>query len=257
MEPESPLRVYLAGKVIIERGDVLVRESRLPGRQGRLAFAMLAAERERPLTKEELAEELWSGDPPTAWEVALRAIVSKLRTVLGEVGLDGAEALPGAFGTYQLHLPAGAWVDLEAAAGAVHLAETARRAGDLDGAVGWSLVANAIARRGFLPGEEGAWVARVRSELRSIRIRALECRGEALLARGDHSGALADAELALGEEPFRETAHRLPMRAHVAAGNPAEALRVYERCRTVLVEELGVSPSAETEAVYVEILRSG
>jgi DNA-binding SARP family transcriptional activator len=47
------------------------------------------------------------------------------------------------------------------------------------------------------------------------------------------------------------------MRAHAAAGNRADALRAYERCRCLLAEELGVSPSPQTEAVYLDILRSG
>src|SRR6476646_6252576 len=46
------------------------------------------------------------------------------------------------------------------------------------------------------------------------------------------------------------------MEVHAAAGNPAEALRVYERCRRFLADELGAYPSAETEAVYLEIIRS-
>jgi streptogramin lyase len=46
------------------------------------------------------------------------------------------------------------------------------------------------------------------------------------------------------------------MEAHAAAGNPAESLRVYERCRRFLGEELGAYPSAGTEAVYLEILRT-
>jgi len=217
---------------------------------------MLVAERERPLTKEQLAEELWPGEPPAAWEVALRAIVSKLRGVLGEVGLDPAPTLAHAFGAYQLHLPPGTWIDLEAAGDAVHRAERSRREDDLDDAIGWSLAANAIARRGFLPGEEGRWATRIRAELAVIRVRALECRGETLLTRGDHAAAARDAELVLALEPFRETAHRLLMRAHAQDGNPAEALRAFERCRTTLSEELGVVPSAETEALYLEILRS-
>jgi hypothetical protein len=69
--------------------------------------------------------------------------------------------------------------------------------------------------------------------------------------------ATRDAELVLELEPFRETAYRLLMRAHVGAGNPAEALRVYERCRGLIQEELGVSPSPETEAVYLGIIRTG
>jgi DNA-binding SARP family transcriptional activator len=46
------------------------------------------------------------------------------------------------------------------------------------------------------------------------------------------------------------------MRAHAAVGNRAEALRVNERCRSLLSEELGVPPSSQTEAVYLDILRS-
>ena len=46
------------------------------------------------------------------------------------------------------------------------------------------------------------------------------------------------------------------MRAQVGAGNRAEALRVYERCRALMGDELGVDPSAETQACHLEILRS-
>ncbi|HEX6231314.1 MAG TPA: bacterial transcriptional activator domain-containing protein [Actinomycetota bacterium] len=250
------LRIHLAGSMCLLRGEVLVPESRLPGRQGRLAFAMLAAERERPLSTEELADELWNGDPPRAWEVALRAIASKLRGVLGEVGLEGRGALAHAFGSYQLQLPPDTWVDLEAAADAVHRAESALRAGGRSDAMGWSLVANAIARRGFLSGEAGPWASRRRRELQDVRVRALECRARVQLDEGSPAAAIPDLELVLDLEPFRETAHRLLMRAHVEAGNPAEALRAFERCRTRLADELGVDPSPETLALHLDILRS-
>jgi len=46
------------------------------------------------------------------------------------------------------------------------------------------------------------------------------------------------------------------MRAHAAAGNRSAALRAYERCRQLLADELGVSPSPQTEAVYLDILRA-
>jgi DNA-binding SARP family transcriptional activator len=47
------------------------------------------------------------------------------------------------------------------------------------------------------------------------------------------------------------------MRLHAAMGNRAEALRIFDRCRTLLREELGTSPSPQTEAVFMEILRLG
>jgi DNA-binding SARP family transcriptional activator len=57
-------------------------------------------------------------------------------------------------------------------------------------------------------------------------------------------------------EPYRETAYLLLMRAKAAAGNRAEALRTYERCRLLLSEDLGVSPSNQVENEYLAILRS-
>ena len=72
--------------------------------------------------------------------------------------------------------------------------------------------------------------------------------------RGEVAQGVLVAEEAVALEPFRETAHRRLMQAHAAAGNRAEALRAYERCRRLLAEELGVDPSPETEAAYVELL---
>ena len=46
------------------------------------------------------------------------------------------------------------------------------------------------------------------------------------------------------------------MRVHLAAGNRAEGLRAYERCRELLADELGIDPSAETRATYQELLRA-
>jgi DNA-binding SARP family transcriptional activator len=46
------------------------------------------------------------------------------------------------------------------------------------------------------------------------------------------------------------------MRLHARAGNRAEALRVFGQCRELLREELGASPSPQTEAIYLEILRA-
>jgi SARP family transcriptional regulator, regulator of embCAB operon len=109
LEPDASLRIYLAGSICAVRGSALVPQKRFPGRQGRLAFAMLAADRDRALSPDEFAEQLWGGRPPQAWDAALRAIVSKLRSALADVGLP-ADTIAHALGYYQLVLPAGAWV---------------------------------------------------------------------------------------------------------------------------------------------------
>ena len=87
-----------------------------------------------------------------------------------------------------------------------------------------------------------------------IKCRALEVRAEIYLQNGEAPLALEAALDVLRLRPFRETGYRLVMRAHVAQGNRAEALRTYERCRELVSEELGVSPSRETQELYREVL---
>src|SRR5215475_12876113 len=103
--PMAPLRIYLAGNVALERGEVLVPERALPGRQGRLALALLVTERRAGLPVEDIADVLWGDAPPPSWNTALRAIVSKLRGLTAEHGLGDAVAIESAFGCYQLRLP--------------------------------------------------------------------------------------------------------------------------------------------------------
>jgi DNA-binding SARP family transcriptional activator len=247
------LRIYVAGKVALEDGDVLVSERGFPGRQGRLAFAILVTLRSQAVAADRLADILWEGAPPAAWRTAVRALMSKLRGVLARATPDAE--IEQAFGCYQLRLPADAWVDLEVAAASAHEAEAALRAGDLAGANGAALAANAIARRPFLPGDEGAWVEEQRAAMRDIRIRALTVRSAASFASGDPLGSAADAELMIALDPYRESAYVQLMHAHVAAGNTALALATYERLRAKLEDEMGVDPSPTAEATFLEIVR--
>jgi peptide/nickel transport system substrate-binding protein len=235
---------------------VLVGEERFPGRQGRLLFAYLVAEQGRPVPRDELAEALWGEAPPATWEKALTVLVSKLRSLLVECGLDGAIALTSAFGSYRLTLPEGAWVDVIAAADAVAESEAALAADDLEQAKAVATEGASLARPLFLSGEEGDWVDAKRRELADILRRALSCLAEACLRAGEQVEAAKWATETIALEPFRETGYRHLMAAHAAAGNRAEALRVYERCRQLLATELGAYPSPETESIYRELLEA-
>jgi SARP family transcriptional regulator, regulator of embCAB operon len=248
------VEVFLAGRVAVETEGVSIDEARFPGRQGRLLFAYLVAERGRPVPRDELAEALWGESPPATWDKALAVIVSKLRGLLADCGLDAPHVLTSAFGCYRLDLPEGSWVDVIAAPDAAQEAEAALAAGDYEDAKAAAALAESLARKRFLPGEDGAWVEEKRRELADVRTRAMTALAEASLRLGDAPEAAKWAEQAVALEPFRETGYRRLMEAHAAAGNRAEALRVYERCRRLLADELGSYPSPETESVYRELL---
>ena len=244
------VKVFLMGRVALETNGQLLDERRLPGRQGRLLFAYLAVEPGRPVPRDELAEAIWGEAPPATWEKGLTVIVSKLRSVLAADGI----VLTNAFGCYRLELPAGSWVDVAAASSAARDAEEALAAGDGKQAKAAAACAVALLSQPFLPGEETAWVERERRELADLQGRALNVLAEVSLVSGDAAEAAEWAEQTIPLTPYRETGYRRLMEAHVATGNPAEALRVYERCRRLLADELGTYPSRETESIYRSLL---
>ena len=87
-------------------------------------------------------------------------------------------------------------------------------------------------------------------------MRALHCLVTVSAGNAEPLLAIQHAIEMVELDPFRETAYQLLMKMHAAAGDRAEALRVFAKCREVLRDELGVSPSPQTEAVYLEILRA-
>jgi DNA-binding SARP family transcriptional activator len=246
-------RLYLAGQLAVETEAGLADLRGLPGRQGRRAYVYLVLERTRPIPHSEMAEAIWGADLPRGWDAALSAIVSKLRRFVAT--LAGA-AIRSDSGCYQLRLPAETWVDVEVAIAAVDTAEGALRRGDWR--TGWAsaAVAQAIARRPFLAGEEAGWIVSQRTRLRQLLLRAWDCLADCWLAGEQYPMAVEAGAQSVALEPLRETSYQRLMRAHFAMGNRGEALRAYAQCRRLLVAELGVEPSPQTEAIYLEVLRA-
>ena len=85
-------------------------------------------------------------------------------------------------------------------------------------------------------------------------------RGEQVVRDGALGGAQCRLLLAfLGTRRIRpasrlETVHALW--GNAAAGNRAEALRVFARCRRLFRDELGADPSDQTTEIFLSILRS-
>ena len=250
------LRIYLNGEICLTMNGKLLRADRLPGRQGRVVFGYLVMERARAVSRDELAESLWPRQLPAASDVALSAIVSKLRAVFASIGL-GRNTVVARSGGYQLVLPGDSWVDTEAALESVHLAEAALQSSNPRAAYGPSVVACAILRRQFLPREEGAWVDGRREALRKNLLRSLDCLAQIHSATGELSLALRAAEEAVDLEPLREAGYRRLMVVHDAAGNRAEALRVYAKLKTVLEVELMTTPGPETRRVLEAVAGHG
>ena len=224
----------------------------MPGRQGRLLFAYLAVNRDRVASRDELIEALWPRGLPSAPDLALSALLSKLRRLLPERALEGRSAI-------RLGLERDARLDTEAARDGIHRAEALIAARDWYAAIGPTLVAHNISQRRFLPSEDGAWIDELRQELEEIQVRALECTARRSLGIGGGEIALAErtGRRLIDLSPYRESGYAVLMEAFERQGNIAEGLRVYERLRGLLREELGAAPSPAVQQVHERLLTHG
>jgi DNA-binding SARP family transcriptional activator len=249
VQPEHEgTRIQLCGSFAVRvAGRRIDRD--LPGRQGRLLFAYLAVDRDRVASRDELAEALWTRGLPSAPDLALSALLSKLRRLLPDGALEGRSAI-------RLELGRDARVDAEAARDGIHRAEALIAARDWYASIGPTLVAHNISQRRFLPGEERAWIDERRRELEDIQVRALECTARRSLGIGGAEVAVAErtARRLIDLSPYRESGYALLMEAFERQGNIAEALRVYESLRGLLREELGAAPSPTVQQMHERLL---
>jgi DNA-binding SARP family transcriptional activator len=243
-------RIYLCGPLVAVVGGRRV-ESKLPGKQGKLAFAYLLLNNDRHVERGRLMEALWGGKAPADPETSLSSILSKMRRAIAPIEIEGR-------GSIRLQPPSDLWVDLEAATEAMHRAESASSTKRFHDAWSPARVTLHIAARGFLTDLEAPWIDEVRARVDELHLRSLECYGEACLAIGgtEIDGAHRCGRALVAASPYRESGYRILMRAHEASGNPAEALRLYEELRTRLADDLGASPGPQTRHLHEQILRS-
>lgn len=100
------------------------------------------------------------------------------------------------------------------------------------------------------------WVLSARNRIENLYLTALDYLLQYSGSRGEVEAVAKYGELALCLEPLREDVHRHLMSAYGAAGRNDLLERQFERCRMVLLAELGADPMPETIALYARLTRN-
>jgi DNA-binding SARP family transcriptional activator/pimeloyl-ACP methyl ester carboxylesterase len=236
----GPLQVHVSGHTLGPED--------LGGRKPKQVLEILLVHRGSAVAKDRLADLLWRDELPTDPMRTLEAYVSVVRRALGrEVG---RRLVVTGQGSYRLDEGV---VDLDLDR-FDQLVETTRSS-DAAGRLDLRRRALELMRGEVLADEPYAdWVGPIRRLYEERWLALLLDTAEDCLATSRPEEAAELASQVLEAEPTRERAHRLLMTARYAAGDQAHALEAYDRCRTVLDEELGVRPLPRTEQVFRGVL---
>jgi predicted ATPase/DNA-binding SARP family transcriptional activator len=240
---DSTLRVYLLGTLEIFQGDTPLS---LPGSSvARSLLAYLCLHREHPISRAVLVGTFWPEFSESRARRALSQALWHIRQVIPQqIESD----------SYSIHLPLETplWVDVAAF-------QELTKSNPVGNTTGIGCQADnlrqavALYRGDLLEGFYDDWVLIEREVLWEQYLQTLEALIHIEKSAGKYSQALEWAQALVQADPLQEAAHRELMRIYFALDRPESALRQFEICQQVLIDELGVEPELETAVLAQEI----
>ena len=244
--------VDVLGAVTVRGAAAEVSGQALGGRRGRVALVALALSGGH-VPADRLAAAIWADALPVTWQTALRGVVRGLRSACAPAGGGGQRLVATTPSGYRL--ADGVTVDVGRAARDVRRAAALLAEGRLQAASDLAEPLSRLTGDQLLPGEDGDWLWPHRQAVDATALHAARLVAQACTGLGDHHRAVETARRAVAWHPLDESTHRSLIAALDHAGDRAGAVQAYEQCRSVLAEQLGIDPSADTVQVYLEALR--
>ena len=242
----SLLSIQLFGKLAIQIDGH--RINGFDSRKNQELLTYLLVYRDRPHTRESLAELLWQSSSTSQSKKYLRQALWQIQQLLPIARLILTEP-----DWIRISPDVSYWLDV---------AEFERAYAQSEGVAGQHLdelaaisldKAAALYRGDLLEGWYSDWCLYERERLQIMWLAMLDKLMSHCEATGQYEAGLSYGMRALRDDRAHERIHRQMMRLAYMAGDRTSALRQYERCVEALKEELGVGPGRLTVELHRRI----
>lgn len=254
----TSLSVRMLGPFRIWRNDELIPTDEWPTQKAKTLLKLLLVERGRLVPSDRLIELIWPDLDLDAAANSLRVAVSQLRGLL-EPDLDRpAESqfiLTRSEG-YLFDVTSDVSIDIDMFLDAFNRGQHWTQRSEWGPAIAAYRAAEDQFHGDFLEEDSYAeWALGERERLRDTYLALLTRLAFCQAQLGNYDRAAAACEKVLARDPLREEIYRSLMVYRYWMGQRDRAVRIFERCRRVLTESLGVEPMPETRKIHLAVLR--
>ncbi|HJT55084.1 MAG TPA: BTAD domain-containing putative transcriptional regulator [Ktedonobacteraceae bacterium] len=241
---------------ILALGEPKVVINGVPVTRWRMAHAMelffFLLEIARPVRKEQITTALWSEHDSDQNDSTVRTTIYYLRKVLGE----GTVIFQS--GLYSLNLPEPAsgklWYDVQVFSEQYSWAKKALlRQDDDQAAAAFSKMLN-LYGGDYVQSFYNDWCSQRREELRQAYMDAHHQLALIAWRHKNWDDSLQHWQSLLAVDSCHEAAHYGIMRCYLQQGKREQALRQFQTCSQILMEELQTTPRASLQKLYQSIL---
>jgi DNA-binding SARP family transcriptional activator len=220
------------------------------GLKGMSILKHLVVHREAPTPKDVLMDVFWPDLEPDAARRNLHQAIYSLRRDLRPAKSD-AQFIQFENDCYLLNPDLNVWVDVAEFEKRYRAGRDLEKAGRVAEALVEYSIAEALYQSDFLQEDlYEDWIAQERTRLRAIYQTLADRLSEHYLKRAEYTAAMAVCHKMIALDDCNEQAYRRLMKCYYAQGQRHLAVRQYLSCIDALKKGLNLMPSAETVALY-------
>ncbi len=204
----------------------------------------------REISQEEMIDTLWWDEESVNPANALKTILHRARTALGELGIpEDTPILLYKRGIYRWNS------DIQVSLDTEQFEQLSNE--QHEGNVEMALKAISLYKGDLLPNTESSpWVVSLRTYFHAKYIGLCHETAASLNHMGRCTEAMEICKGAINLDPYDEGCHLELMQSMVAQGLKQQALQHYTYVQKLFMEQLGVSPSHEMTAIYRKLNQS-
>lgn len=250
------LSVYLFGNMRIEFDGVNASQGLTPNIQDLLAYLLLY--RRRTHSRDVLANLFWGDHPQERARNCLNTAIWRLRRILEPEGIQpGTYLISTSTGEVGFNATSNFWLDVAAFEEDINPNLSCPIQDASSSQIESLIQIIKLYTSDLLEGHYSDWILCERERLRIGYLDGLYRLMCHFYAVNDFPKTLIYGRQILNCDPLREDVHRQIMRAYMKNGQRALAVKQYNHCCEMLTNELGITPMAETQQLFKQILEGG